>query len=74
MANAPTLTKLRAAGKCFKCREPWVLGHTKVCKEKQLYSVFVMQNAEGQEEVAVIEDSPEVEDKEQDNAPNIPIM
>jgi hypothetical protein len=33
-----------------------------------------MQNAEGQEEVAVIEDSPEVEDKEQDNAPNIPIM
>jgi len=29
-----TIADLRAAGKCFKCREPWVPGHAKVCKGK----------------------------------------
>jgi hypothetical protein len=63
---AQTLTELRAAGKCFKCWEPWVPGHTKVCKGKQLYSVILVENAEGKEEVAVIEDTEPPEQQEQE--------
>ena len=46
--TTPSMAKLRAAGKCFKCREPWVLGHTKVCKGKKVYSVILVENEQGQ--------------------------
>jgi hypothetical protein len=71
--SAPSLAELRATGKCFKCREPWVPGHTKVCKGKQLYSVILMENDEGQE-VAVIEDSAETDAKVIEDVPQIPVM
>ena len=60
----PTIADLRAAGKCFKCREPWVPGHTKVCKGKQTFSMILVENAEGKEEVAVVDDSTQSEDGE----------
>jgi hypothetical protein len=50
---AHTLVELKAGGKCFKCREPWVPGHTKVCKGKQLYFIILIEIAEGNEEVTV---------------------
>lgn len=50
------IAELKAAEKCFKCREPWVPGHAKVCKGKQIYSVILVENEQGTEEVAVIED------------------
>jgi len=59
-----TIADLRAAGKCFKCREPWVPGHAKVCKGKQVYSVIVVENEEGKEEVAVISYDTTSEDAE----------
>lgn len=34
----PSIAELKVAGKCFKCREPWVPGHTKVCKAKNFFS------------------------------------
>jgi hypothetical protein len=37
---AQTLAELKAAGKYFKCREPWVLGHSKLCKAKQVFYNF----------------------------------
>jgi hypothetical protein len=49
------IVELRVAGKCFKCREPWVPGHTKVCKGKQVYSIIVMSSAEGKEQLGVAE-------------------
>jgi hypothetical protein len=57
-----TIAELKAAGKCFKCKESWVPGHTKVCKSKQLYSVILTQNSESKEEMAVIQ-----EEEESDN-------
>jgi len=68
----PTVAELRAAGKCFKCREPWVPGHIKVCKGKQAYSVILVQNEEGQEEVAVISDDTNSEDAEFHDAETTP--
>jgi hypothetical protein len=53
---AQTLAELKAAGKCFKCREPWVPGHSKLYKAKQIYSVILGENEEGTKEIAVIED------------------
>jgi len=53
---APNIAELRAARKCFKCRKPWVPGHNKVCKGKQAFAVILVENAEGQEEVAVVND------------------
>jgi hypothetical protein len=53
---AQTLAELKAAGKCFKCREPWTPGHSKICKAKQIYSVILIENAEGSEEIIVVED------------------
>ncbi|RLN10016.1 retrotransposon protein, putative, unclassified [Panicum miliaceum] len=72
--TGPSIAELRAAGKCFKCREPWVPGHTKVCKGKQLYSVILVQNAEGQEEVAVVEDAEQSDDAEFHDAEAIPTL
>lgn len=59
-----TIAELKAAGKCFKCREPWVPGHAKICKGEQLYSVILVENAEGREEVAVVEDGSSSEEAE----------
>ncbi|WVZ49773.1 hypothetical protein U9M48_001102, partial [Paspalum notatum var. saurae] len=53
----PSIQELRATGKCFKCREPWTPSHSKICQGKQLYSVILVPNDQGQKEVAVIEDS-----------------
>lgn len=50
------LAELKAADTCFKCREPWVPGHNKVCKGKQVYSVILVANDQGKEEVVVLED------------------
>ena len=61
---APNIAELRAAGKCFKCREPWVPGHNKVCKGKQAFAVILVENAEGQEEVAVVNDETTSEEAE----------
>jgi hypothetical protein len=38
--SVPNIAELRAACKCFKCREPWVLGHAKTCKPKQVYFCY----------------------------------
>lgn len=70
----PNIAELRAAGKCFKCREPWVPGHTKVCKAKQMYLVIVMENAEGKEEIGVILDNEEEAEPEYFDAEHIPVM
>jgi len=59
-----SIAELKAAGKCFKCREPWSPGHAKLCKGKQVFSVIVMESSNGQEEVAVVEDTPLSEDEE----------
>jgi hypothetical protein len=53
---AHTLAELKAAGKCFRCIEPWVPRHTKICKAKQIYSVILIETEEGKEEVAVVKD------------------
>lgn len=53
----PNIAELREAGRCFKCMKPWVPGHTKVSKCKKLFSVISVQNEEGKEEIAVVEDS-----------------
>jgi hypothetical protein len=68
------MAELRAAGKCFKCREPWVPGHTKVCKGKQVYSVILIENDEGKEEVAVVEDAEHQEESEFHDAETIPTV
>lgn len=67
--SVPNIAELRAACKCFKCREPWVLGHAKTCKAKQVYFfVILVENAEGQEEVAVVDDNPTSEEGEYHDA------
>ena len=71
--NNATIAELRAAGKCFKCREPWIPGQAKVCKGKQIYSVIVVENGEGQEVVAVVEDGQASEAEFQD-AETIPVV
>jgi hypothetical protein len=71
---ATTLAELKAAGKCFKCREPWIPGHAKICKAKQVYSVIVMNNAEGQEELAVVEDSIDEHQQSEPPNPTIPVL
>lgn len=53
---AHTLVELKVAGKCFKCGEPWMPSHSKVCKAKQIYFVILVENEEGKEEVVVVED------------------
>lgn len=58
----PTIAALKVAGKCLKCKEPWVPGHTKVCKGKQIYSVILVENAEGK--VAMVEDGNSSEEQE----------
>ena len=70
----PSMAELKAAGKCFKCREPWVPGHTKICKGKQLYSVILVENEEGKEEVPVIEDAELSEDPEFHDAETVPTV
>lgn len=50
-----SIAELKAAGKCFKCREPWVPGHAKVCKGKQMYVVILVENSDDKE-VAIVED------------------
>jgi hypothetical protein len=67
------IAELRAAGKCFKCREQWSPGHAKVYKGKQMYYVIVMENSSGQEEVAVVEDTTLSEDGEFQDAQQSPI-
>jgi hypothetical protein len=54
--SAQTFAELKVAGKCFKCKEPWVPSHAKTCKAKQVYSVILVENGEGKEEAAVFED------------------
>ena len=68
-----TIADLRAAGKCFKYREPWVPGHTKVYKGKQNFSMMLVENEEGKEEVEVIDDTTQSEDGEFYDAPPIPV-
>lgn len=63
----PSLAELKVARKCFKCREPWVPGHGKVCKGKQLYSVILVENVEGTKEVAIVEDSDETAETDLQN-------
>ena len=60
----PTIANLRAAGKCFKCREPWIPGHTKVCKGKQTFSMILVENTKGKEKVAVVDDTTQSDDGE----------
>jgi len=68
----PTIADLRAAGKCFKCREPWVPGNTKVCKGTQTFSTILVENEEGKEEVAVMDDTTQSEDGEYFDAAAVP--
>jgi len=72
--SSPNIAELRAAGKCFKCREPWIPGHAKVCKAKQVYSLLVMENVEGHEEFAVVEDSTPSEPEEFHDAEPTPVQ
>ena len=67
------IAESRAAGKCFKCREPWAPGHAKVCKGKQIYSVLVVENANGQEEISVVENSTLSENEEFHDAEAVPV-
>lgn len=55
----PSIAELRTAGKCFKCKAPWVPRHAKMCKAKQLFSLVLLQDPEGQEKVQLMEDSDE---------------
>ena len=59
--QANNIVELRTAGKCFKCKEPWIPGHAKISKGKQLFSVIVIQDEDGQEKVQIVD---EIEDKE----------
>jgi hypothetical protein len=73
--DANSIAELKAAGKCFKCREPWIPGHTKVCKGKQVFSVILMESAEGKQELGVVQDGPtEEEEAEYFDAEQIPVM
>jgi hypothetical protein len=38
----PTIAELKAAGKCFKCKELGVPAHIKVCKGKHIYSLVLV--------------------------------
>lgn len=66
--TAPNIAELRVAGKCFKYREPWVSSHAKVFKGKQVYYVILVEDAQGKEEVAVVEDATNSEDGEYHDA------
>jgi hypothetical protein len=68
------IVELRAAGKCVKCREPWVPGHTKVCKAKQAYSVIVMSTPDGKEELGVVEDVAAEDEAAFYDAEQVPVM
>jgi len=68
------IAELRAAGKCFKCREQWIPGHAKVCKGKQLYSVIVMETENGIEDVAVVEDGTNSDEGEYFDAQPAPTL
>lgn len=59
-----SIAKLKAAGKCFKCREAWVPGHAKVCKAKQLFSLVLHQDELGQDKVELVEDLSDTENEE----------
>jgi hypothetical protein len=73
--DADSIAELRAAGKCFKCREPWIPGHTKVCKGKQVFSVILMETAEGKQELGVVQDGhTEEAEAEYFDAEQIPVM
>jgi hypothetical protein len=72
--EGPTIADLRAADKCFKCKEAWVPRHAKVCKAKQNYSVIVMESANGKEEIGVVEDTVGEEEGEFFDAEQVPIM
>lgn len=52
-----SIAELKAAGKCFKCLEPWVPGHGKVCKGKQFYSLVLVQDEEGHDKVTLVDDT-----------------
>lgn len=73
-AHNQNIVELRVASKCFKCREPWVPGHTKVCKGKRLYSIILVENPEGKEEVAVVEDGNSSEEPEFHDAEQLPTV
>ena len=66
----PTIADLRAAGKCFKCREPWVPDHAKVCKGKQNFSVILVQDEEGQENIHLVNDQEDTESETFQDASN----
>lgn len=51
------IAELKAASKCFKCLQPWVPGHGKVCKGKQYYSLVLLQDEEGQDKVTLVDDT-----------------
>lgn len=68
------IAELKAAGKCFKCREPWVPGHAKICKGRQIYSVILVENAEGKEEVVVVEDGTSSDEAEFHDAQQLPTV
>jgi hypothetical protein len=61
---ANNIAELKAAGKCFECRELWSPGHAKVCKAKQTFSMILVENSKGKEEIAVVDDSTQSEDGE----------
>lgn len=51
------IAELKAAGKCFKCLEPWVPGHAKICKGKPFYSLVLYQDEQGAEKVTLVDDT-----------------
>ena len=69
----PTIADLRAACKCFKCMEPWVSDHAKVCKGKQTFSMILVETPEGKEEIAFVDDTAQSDDGEYFDANTIPV-
>lgn len=58
-----SIADLRAAGKCFKCKEPWIPGHAKICKGNQNFSVILVPDEDGQENIQLVEHNEEQETK-----------
>lgn len=59
-----TIQELQEQGKCFKCREPWIPGHAKVCKGKKWFSLLVVNDEEDKETDQIIDDKYEKEQPE----------
>jgi hypothetical protein len=70
--DKPKVTTRWEKGKCFKCQEPWVPGHNKICKFKNQFHLISIQDEDTSEEGNTKPTPPE-EDVTIDDSPELQI-